>query len=265
VDAAIIALPHHLHAPVSLHLLAQGIHLLVEKPMALTAAECDAMIAAAGASGAVLAAGQTRRFFNAYRLANGIFERGLLGRITSFDLREGSIYNWPVRSDFMFRRETGGGVLRDTGAHTLDALLWWLGEPAEIEYRDNARGGVESDCELRLTYPSGATGSVELSRTRNLRNTYRFTGELASLELETQLDGRVTLEVNDHPVPLAGKAPPEDVWGIFRRQLDDFGESILHRRDPCAPGADARRVVALIERCLAARQPLHFPWEADER
>src|SRR5262245_15091863 len=51
-DAALVALPHHLHGPVSREFLRQGVHVLVEKPMALRLAECDAMIEAAEAAGA---------------------------------------------------------------------------------------------------------------------------------------------------------------------------------------------------------------------
>ena len=66
-DAAIIALPHHLHANVAVELLSQGKHLLVEKPMALGGAACDAMVSAAEASRVVLAVGQVRRFWHANR------------------------------------------------------------------------------------------------------------------------------------------------------------------------------------------------------
>jgi len=55
---------------------------------------------------------------------------------------------WKVASDFMFRKEAGGGVLADTGAHLLDLLLWWLGDYESVEYCDDAVGGVEADCEL---------------------------------------------------------------------------------------------------------------------
>ena len=63
VDAVIVALPHHLHAPVTIDLLQHGIHTFVEKPMALTTSDCDKMIRMAGNAGAVLAVGLDCRFF----------------------------------------------------------------------------------------------------------------------------------------------------------------------------------------------------------
>ena len=67
VDAAIVALPHHLHAQVAKDFLQNGIHVLVEKPMALNISECDAMIKAAEVSGTKLTVGLARRFFDSSR------------------------------------------------------------------------------------------------------------------------------------------------------------------------------------------------------
>src|SRR6185295_2968430 len=65
IDAAIVALPNHLHAPVTVELLRRRVPVLVEKPMAPTVAECDAMIAAAAEAGVPLAVGLEFRFFDA--------------------------------------------------------------------------------------------------------------------------------------------------------------------------------------------------------
>src|SRR5207248_2297242 len=88
----------------------------------------------------------------------------------------------------MRKQTAGGGVLIDYGSHTLDRLLALFDGPGEVtDYRDNDRGGgVESDCEvrLRLTHKGRRVeGRVELSRTRNLRNSYRVRCERGVLEL----------------------------------------------------------------------------------
>src|SRR5436190_12590598 len=86
-DAAIVALPHALHAPASVNLLSHGKSVLVEKPMAITVAECDAMIGAAQQTGAVLAVGLVRRFLRSWQLARALITEGFLGRIEDFDFR----------------------------------------------------------------------------------------------------------------------------------------------------------------------------------
>ncbi|HEX3556956.1 MAG TPA: Gfo/Idh/MocA family oxidoreductase [Thermoanaerobaculia bacterium] len=186
VDAAIVAVPNSLHAPVTIELLRQGLHVLVEKPMAVTVPECDAMIAAAEAARAVLAVGLEFRFFDFSLLVRNLLRDGLLGKIRRFEMHLGVIPRWPFATDFLLRKETaGGGVLADLGVHVLDLLLWWLGDWADVEYRDDAQGGLESDCELLLACRSGETGAVrgtvEISRTHSLSNTCFFEGERASL------------------------------------------------------------------------------------
>ncbi|MCA1586824.1 MAG: Gfo/Idh/MocA family oxidoreductase [Acidobacteria bacterium] len=96
IDAAIIAVPHHLHARVSSDLLRRGIHVLVEKPLAPTEAECREVVEAARASGAVLAVGLMRRFLNRIEWVKSALDAGVLGPLQSFDIREGFVYRWPV-------------------------------------------------------------------------------------------------------------------------------------------------------------------------
>jgi predicted dehydrogenase len=267
-DAAIVALPHCLHASVCVELLRRGIHVLVEKPMALTADECDAMSAAAEEGGAVLAVGLMRRFLRATQFVRETLQAGLLGRVRRFDVREGFVYDWPVASDFFFRKETaGGGVLIDTGAHTLDTLLWWLGDVRSLEYFDDDHGGVEADCLLRLELESGATGVVELSRTRKLRNSAIIEGERASLEADwgwvrlTPRDSRLTLDGPVKPTS-SPKATVEDYLEAMAASFNDWIDAIRLARPPAVSGAEARRSIALIEKCYRNRQALELPWVA---
>jgi predicted dehydrogenase len=267
IEAAVIALPNHLHASVAVDLLRRGVHVLVEKPMALNGREADEMIAAAETSGAVLAVGLDFRFFDSSTFVRNLLRDGLLGRIRRFELRQGVIPRWPLSTDFLLRKETaGGGVLADFGVHVLDLLLWWMGDWKEVEYWDDAQGGLESDCRLRLTLRSGVTGTVEISRTRNLRNTCVFEGERATLEVGIwDPDPEIRLSIADREVSLAGRAWREGGAGLaftdaFVRQLDDFAGAIREGREPFVPGREGRRSLDLIESCYARRQFLEMPW-----
>ena len=271
VDAAIIALPNSLHAPVSIDLLRQGVHVLVEKPMALNVRECDAMIAAAEAGRAVLAVGLEFRFFDSSLFVRNLLRDGLLGKIQRFEMHQGVIPRWPFATDFLLKKETaGGGVLADFGVHVLDLLLWWLGDWTDLEYRDDAEGGIESDCELLLALRSGetgaVTGTVEISRTRNLANTCLFEGERASLEVGIwDPDPSIRLLLADREVALDGRARRTEGSGVdfleaFVRQIEDFAAAIREGREPHVSGREGRRSQALIEECYARRQPLELPW-----
>jgi predicted dehydrogenase len=267
-EAAILALPNHLHAPVAIDLLARGVHVLVEKPMALSLAEADAMIAAAERARRVLAVGLGFRFFDSTALVAELLASGILGPLAGFEMRLGVISRWPFASDFVLRKATaGGGVLADYGVHVLDLLLVWLGEWRAVVYRDDARGGLESDCELELEMASGLRGFVEISRSRNLRNTCRFAGERGVLEVGVwDPDPEIRLEIGGRELALAGRARGRRGRGLdwdesFRRQLDDFLGAVREGREPRVPGREGRRGMALIEACYTRRQPLVLPWD----
>jgi predicted dehydrogenase len=267
-DAAIIALPHALHEPASVDLLKRGKSVLVEKPMAMTVAQCDAMVAAAQASGAVLAVGLVRRFMRSVRFARALIEDGTLGAIEGFDIREGGIYNWPVASDFFFRKEAaGGGVLMDTGAHTLDTLLYLLGDFAEVAYFDDAEGGVEANCLLETRMQNGTSGVVELSRTRQLRNTAIIRGQRAVLELAVG-SNNLKLSLPNRSYVLAGAVndlaagdESQDYLQIMTAQLADFADAIAKQHPAAADGHAGRASIRLIETCYSNRKPLVMPWD----
>jgi predicted dehydrogenase len=243
---------------------------LVEKPMALSVAECDGMIRAADAAGVQLAVGLVRRFLPVTRLVQAILATNVLGPLASFDVREGRVYDWPVTSDSLLRRATaGGGVLVDTGVHVLDALLFWLGEAEVLACFEDSQGGVEADAEIHLETAGDVRGIVELSRTRELRNTVQIHGEAGTLEASF-FTGEITLRRGANLITiekggdlpcLAGTAEGMD---LFRAQLADFVEAIRSGRPPAVPGSEARRSVALIADCLARSQPLALPWLAED-
>jgi predicted dehydrogenase len=267
-DAAVIALPHALHAPASIRLLQNRKAVLVEKPMALTSAECRAMIQSADATGAVLAVGLVRRFLRSVQFARTLITQGFLGKIESFDFREGNVYNWPVASDFFFRRDAaGGGVLVDTGAHTLDTLLYLLGDFADVAYFDDAEGGVDANCLLNVRLQDGTSGTVELSRTRRLRNSAIIRGARATLELAPN-SNQVKLSLRDQPHILAGSVEERDATDqsqdylrLLASQLQDFVVAIKTGRPPVADGRSATMSVRLMEACYNQRKPLDLPWE----
>lgn len=263
-DAAIVALPHHLHGSVGLQLIRNGMHVLVEKPMSLKTSECDTMIKASQNIGVTLSVGLLRRYYQAAGFVKQMMNKNMLGNIISFDFREGYIFSWQSASDFMFRKFAGGGVMVDTGIHTLDTLLWWLGEYDEVDYYDDAAGGVEANAELHLQLQNGAKGIVELSRTRTLRNTYIIKGELGSLEIGLGVNPEIKLYANLNGTCLTGqvfsKTFDKNNKDVFVRQLKDFSKAIRKQVPPFISGFEARKSVQLLETCYAHKRLLQEPW-----
>lgn len=263
VDAALLAVPHHLHETLAVPLLEAGVHVFVEKPMALTSASCDRMLAAAGRGGASLAVGLARRFLPSYRWVRGALQDGLLGTLRRFVVEEGGPYSWPLRSGFMFDREqAGGGVLFDVGAHVVDALLWWLGDLEVTQARDDARGGVEADVTIDLRTADGVPGVLRLSRLRALSNAATLVGDRGELEVGL-LDGRITWRRPGAPALEATVEGARGLAAIFEEQLASWIDALDAGRAPPIDGVAGRRSVAWIEACYARRTAA--PLEAFER
>jgi len=270
VDAAIVATPNSLHAEVASELARAGVHVLVEKPLARTTAECDAIAEAAAATGVVAAVGHDFRHFPVARTAQALLAGGVAGDVQSVELRQSAGGNWPHTSAEAFSRDRmGGGVLIDFGVHMLDLLAWWLG-PLEVEtYRDDTEGGVETECELRLRTVFGAEVLVELTRLREMRDTTvvhasRGTVEIGIFEpalLRFAPHGDAGALSGDVSDPEFERAP---IRTVFLRQLADFVHAVRTGSPPAVSLADERRAVELVERAYAVRAPLRRPWDWPE-
>ncbi len=265
VDAAIIALPHHFHLPVALDLMEAGIHVLVEKPMAMTCVECDQMLAASRKAGVRLAVGHMRRYFDSYRLLKQLLDLQAFGKVLSFEAEEAVLFERFKASAFTVK-PPAGGVLFDTGPHIIDLLLWLLGDFASVNYWDDARGGVEANSRLEIEVKTGVHGTVELSRTRELQNVLRICCELGTLEVEVHHPAQLLIksELYTDPLAITKQTDGTSVRRLepyFAAQLRDFAQAILNHREPFTSGEEGRRSVQVMEHCRQVRQQLGaFSW-----
>jgi predicted dehydrogenase len=264
-DAALIALPNHLHASVGALLLEHGRHVLIEKPMATTVAECTRLVDAARASGAVLGVAMVRRFTPAYQFVADLAASRAFGPVTRITVREGVVYNWPATTGFFVKRaESGGGVLVDFGPHVIDGILSWIGPLTATSYEDDAYGGVEAECRVTLTASAGAAIDVELSRLRLLPCTARVEFERATVEVNLR-SGAVDLAVGGSSHPVRGQAGSGAVgaWtpGVdpFALQLAAFRDDIVAGRGVLPTALAARDIAVLFEQCGAMRRPMSGP------
>ena len=284
VEAALVATHAGSHAQVSLPLLGRGVHVFVEKPLAASREEADSMVAAAAAGSACLAVGHMRRFLFVTRWVKALVDSGALGEVEGFDVREGESWHTRRLAPARAAKGTGpyspalwdpeasrGGVLLDTGSHTLDTLLWWLGDGRPVSYRDDSLGGVEGDALLELDLHNGATGAVELSRTRALRNTAVITGSRGRIEvalhrnavvgarpdrlLRFELDGRT------------GDAMPDQRLydDAYEWEMEDWLRALRTGCEPFVSGASAARAVRVIDACYRLRRPLPRSWSGPAR
>ena len=123
----LIATPHHLHCEMAVAAAEAGKHLLVEKPMARTATECSAIIAAAERYGVKLMIGHILHFSLPGMVARQIVDSGELGRPVVGSSALQKLWMEPNRRGWHLDPATGGGMLMTAGIHALDLLVWLMG------------------------------------------------------------------------------------------------------------------------------------------
>ena len=165
-DAVIVAVPHPSHSTVAIAALANGLHVLVEKPVDAALSRAQALCAAAEKSGKVFAVMLNQRTNPLFRRAREIVRSGLLGEIKRMVWIITNWYRTQHYYDSGAWRATwageGGGVLLNQAPHNLDLWQWIFGMPSAIyancEYGKYHDIEVEDDVTAMAKYPNGATG-----------------------------------------------------------------------------------------------------------
>lgn len=267
VQGAIIATPHHLHTPLTLEFVGQGVHVLSEKPLSHTAADVDRVVSAAAAHDVQVAVNHTRRLFTSFQEVQRLAASGAIGEIQEIDYVLGEPFGWPAETNTYFGAAAGGrGVLFDTGAHIVDLVLWYLGGDAElVSYEDDSRGGTEAVAKLTVRR-GAATAKIHLSWLSKLRNTYRVVGSNGSLEGRVYEWSSYTRREKDGRTKSVRTDKGREFTHFADKLLSNFTDVIEGNASPIVSAADVRPAVALIEACYAQRASIVAPWyDAYER
>ncbi|MBX6311913.1 MAG: Gfo/Idh/MocA family oxidoreductase [Isosphaeraceae bacterium] len=298
LQAVCIGTPHPLHAAPTILAAEAGVHVLVEKPMAASLADCDAMLVAARRSGIKLGVVSQRRWLEPVRRMKAAIDAGKIGRpalgvVSMFSWRDQVYYQsdpWRGRWD-----TEGGGVLVNQSPHLLDLLQWFLGEIDEVSGAwanlNHPYIEVEDTAVAIVRFRGGGLGSivVSLSQRPGLFSKIHVHGTSgASIGVETDRGATFVAGMSAITEPALN-----DLWTIpgeehllaqfeaedrtrFRQidatryyhalQIQDFLRAILDDRPPEVTGEDGRRVVALfsaIYRSGREHRPIPFPRDAE--
>ena len=144
IDAVDVVVPNHLHAEIGVASLERGKDVLLEKPMALTLAECDRLIVAAGESGRVLTIGHELRLSSQWGRVKALLDAGEIGEPTYAHV---SLFRFPYRpgsAGWRHEAERVGSWVLEELVHHFDLLLWYFerwGGPVSVFSHGNARDG----------------------------------------------------------------------------------------------------------------------------
>ncbi|MFQ5419566.1 MAG: Gfo/Idh/MocA family protein [Anaerolineae bacterium] len=131
VDAISINSPNYLHAPQTIAALNAGVHVMVEKPMAMNATEAQMMVTAAAQSSAILMVAHCFRFDPEVQWLQAQVDAGKLGNIIR-SKSYGVHANWGPGGWFTQAQYAGGGAIADMGIHALDTVRFLLGDPQPV-------------------------------------------------------------------------------------------------------------------------------------
>ena len=278
LDAAIITTPHYLHFPMAIDAIDSGLHVLVDKPMAISLRECDEMISRARKRGVKLGVILQSRFDDKVLKIKRLVDEGRLGRLILGEARVKwfRTQEYYDKSDWRGRWATeGGGALINQAIHTIDLLLYIMGDPEVLWSQWGTfthRIEVEDLAVAMLRFRNGAFGMIVGSTSiyPGLPTSLEIHGEKGSAILEGEslkmvaIMGEETVS-EEKKEGLASWARPEAVPPTNHvRLIRDFSQAVLEDREPTVSGEEGRRSIELIRAIYAAGRlgkAVTFPFE----
>jgi len=260
IDAVTVCVPSGLHAQVAIDVLHAGKHVLVEKPIALSLADADRMIATAREAGLTLGVVLQNRYNSPVQQVRTLIDQGRLGK-----LYLGSVcVRWYRPQSYYEDGWHGtlsmdGGALMNQSIHHLDALQWFMGPVASVyAYTATLAHTMESeDVGVAVVrFRSGALATVEgstLTWPQNLEGSVALFGERGSVKIGGTALSRITLWKVDGELEreaeilTSQRVDPPTVYGYSHREvIHDFARALLDGREPSTPGPEARKSLALV-------------------
>lgn len=255
IDVVYVVTPNSLHRDLVVRAFEAGKHVMVEKPMATSSADCEAMIAAARAAGRKLMVAYRAHFEpNNVETERRIREGSLgdLSFLTSDHARpldpQASQDHWRMKRDL-----AGGGSFIDIGIYGLNGAIWFLGEtPSELSAHawspegDARFAEVEALCAVRLRFPSGRLVNLSSSYVADTKRIEVFGSEaVATLDPATEYQGNRLLLKTERGREEVSQEDPSSVQ--FEREIDHLSEAIINGTEVRTPGEMGLRDVRLIE------------------
>ena len=278
-DIIAVSAPHYVHFQIALEAIESGVNVLVDKPMAINLREADELIRRAEVKGVKLGVILQSRFDDSFNFVKSLADKGVLGRLIMGE----AIVEWYrteeyyASSSWRGRWATeGGGALINQAIHTIDLLLWIMGEPESVWAKVSTVGHnieVEDLAVAVVKFRNNALGVIQAS-------TAAYPGLPTRLEIHG-LKGTVIVEGDEvkfmklaEEVPSL-KPPVKKTEGLkswerpeavpienHKRLLRDFVNAVLEDRRPRVDGYEGRRsleVIRAIYRSSATGEVVKLP------
>ena len=252
IDAIYVGLPNSMHAEYTIRGAQAGKHVLCEKPMAISSAECRTMIDACRQANVKLMIGYRVQFEPMWNQSLGIIQSGVLGQLQSF--RGGFFGQQPAGAWRLNKTLGGGGALMDVGIYPLNAIRHITGEePANFtaviatRERSGRFSEMEQSMEWTMKLPSGIIASCGCSYGQRGPSMLAINGESGYLVMEPAFhyDGlRLHGEIGGKQIEQSSteKHPYQ-----FTIEAEHFADCIRNNKEPMSPGEEGLKDMLAIE------------------
>jgi predicted dehydrogenase len=259
LDAVLVCTPPSTHREICCALMERGIHVLCEKPLAISSADAEAMIAGAEARGLHFTMASKFRYVADVQKAKELIVDGTIGEVVLFE----NVFTGRVDMSTRWNSNpeiAGGGVLIDNGTHSVDVARFCLGELAEVQAMEGNRIQllpVEDTAKMFIRSRKGVLGSIDLS--------WSVSKELPYFIAVYGSEGTVLVGWRESKFRRAGDAEwtvfgaGYDKFAAFRGQIENFAGVVRGEESLVVTPEDALASVQVIE--AAYRSLARGAWE----
>ena len=259
LDAVLVCTPPSTHREICCALMERGIHVLCEKPLAISSADAEAMIAAAEARSLHFTMASKFRYVADVQKAKELIANGTIGEVVLFE----NVFTGRVDMSTRWNSNpeiAGGGVLIDNGTHSVDVARFCLGELAEVQAMEGNRIQllpVEDTAKMFIRSRKGVLGSIDLS--------WSVSKELPYFIAVYGSEGTILVGWRESKFRRAGDAEwtvfgaGYDKFAAFRGQIENFAGVVRGEEALVVTPEDALASVQVIE--AAYRSLARGAWE----
>jgi phthalate 4,5-cis-dihydrodiol dehydrogenase len=254
VDVVAITAPHHLHGELAVAALRAGKHVLLEKPMALSVAECSRIMASAESSRRKLMVGQIMHFVWPCLVAREILDCGELGRPVTGSSSLMKIWMESNRRDWHLDPSTGGGMLMTAGIHALDQLVWLMhgrvgsvSAAVSTSFHDQK---ADDSAMMLLRFTDGRFAQVASIGFRDGGGTFDIDLVCEHGTLRIDLDRGVSIGRGGKWTDVPNSHDPAWTQNGVVGEWQAMAAAIIHDRDVPVTGEYGRHMIACIDAAM---------------
>ena len=279
LDAVSICVPTRFHSRITIDAASKGVHVLCEKPIALTLAEADEMIRACEKKNVKLMIGFNYRFIRTHQEARKMMRDGRIGKPHFIHGQFASMGPYKslerMKNTFYFDPESGGGVLFDSGSHLFDLLRWYFGEieavhasvstymegvavddvaSVSVRFKDNRVGCLTCMwTQIESWSAMGNEGFIKVIGDEGKIVASLFSPSIRFFSTRSKIC-KISGEVEVVPGGFDPKRPMDTLQRSWRDEIDTFIDAI--QRDKAVPvtGQDGKRVLELVLQAYGSKR-----------